>query len=120
MSSSQRSSVRNPPALRRSAAGKSGWLVWISKVSALVSRTLAGNARFARFWAEGAVSRHAEDQKRIRHPEVGEIIVDCDVLTDGETDLKVIAYTATPGSESERKLRMVASPSSEPKAAAGI
>jgi len=90
------------------------------RVSALVSRTLAGNARFARFWAEGAVSRHAEDQKRIRHPEVGEIIVDCDVLTDGDTDLKVIAYTATPGSESERKLRMVASPSSEPNPAAGI
>ncbi|NMF28738.1 helix-turn-helix domain-containing protein [Cellulosimicrobium aquatile] len=88
------------------------------RLGALVSRTLTGNPRFARFWADGTVARHAEDQKRIRHPEVGEIVVDCDVLTDGDTDLKVIAYTAAPGSESERKLRAVAS-SSEQQAGAG-
>lgn len=78
------------------------------RLAALVSRTLAGNARFANFWVEGVVGRHAEDQKLIRHPRVGDITVDCDVLTDGDTDLKVIAYTAVPGSEDEAKLRMVA------------
>ncbi|MBR7839063.1 hypothetical protein KDL01_37705 [Actinospica durhamensis] len=44
-----------------------------------MSRTLAGNTRFAAFWAEGAVGRHAEDRKLIRHPRVGDISVDCDV-----------------------------------------
>lgn len=77
------------------------------RLAALVARTLAGNARFAAFWAEGLVGRHAEDRKLIRHPVAGDITVDCDVLIDGSTDLKVIAYTAVPGSEDEAKLRSV-------------
>ena len=35
---------------------------------------------------------------------IGEVNVDCDVLTDGDTDLKVVAYTAVPGSEDESRL----------------
>jgi len=77
------------------------------RLRALVSRTLDGNPRFATSWADGAVGLHAEDKKVIRHPDVGDITVDCDVLTDGDTDLKVVAYTAVPGSEDERKLREV-------------
>lgn len=74
------------------------------RVSELVAGRVAGNPRFAAFWAEAAVGRHAEDRKTIRHPDIGEVSVDCDVLTDGDTDLKVVAYTAVPGSEDEAKL----------------
>ncbi len=77
------------------------------RVSSLVARTLAGNARFARFWAEGQVARHTEDRKTIRHPAVGEIQVDCDVLTEADLDLKIVAYTAVPGSVDDAKLREV-------------
>lgn len=80
------------------------------RLTALVNRTLEGNSRFAGFWAEGTVGRHAEDQKTIRHPRVGDIKVDCDVLSDGDTDLKVVAYTAVPGTEDDTKLRMVVDP----------
>lgn len=52
------------------------------------------------------MGRHAEDRKTIRHPVIGELSVDCDVLTDGDTDLKVVAYTAAPGSEDESKLEL--------------
>lgn len=62
--------------------------------------------RFARLWHDGAVGHHAEDRKTIRHPSVGEITVDCDVLSDSETDLKIVIHTAVPGSEDETKLAL--------------
>jgi transcriptional regulator with XRE-family HTH domain len=74
------------------------------RLAELIERRLAGNQRFADLWREGAVGRHAEDRKTIRHPEVGDITVDCDVLDDGDTDLKIVIYTAPAGSEDQTKL----------------
>ncbi|MBM7089621.1 helix-turn-helix transcriptional regulator [Streptomyces sp. NPDC012461] len=74
------------------------------RVSGLVASRVAGNPRFATFWADASVGRHAEDRKTIRHPDFGEVTVDCDVLTDGDTDLKIVAYTAVPGSTDESQL----------------
>jgi transcriptional regulator with XRE-family HTH domain len=65
---------------------------------------LAGSARFAELWHDGAVGGHAEDRKTIKHPEIGDITVDCDVLNDSDTDLKIVIYTAAPGSEDATKL----------------
>jgi MmyB-like transcription regulator ligand binding domain len=55
-------------------------------------------------WHSGAVGTHTEDRKTIRHPDIGDITVDCDVLSDGDTDLKLVIYTAAPGSEDATKL----------------
>jgi transcriptional regulator with XRE-family HTH domain len=74
------------------------------RLAALIRRTLAGNERFAALWQDGAVGGHAEDHKTIRHPEVGDIHVDCDVLSDSDTDLKIVIFTAVPGSEDTTKL----------------
>jgi len=65
-----------------------------------------GNPRFAELWATGAVATHREDHKTIEHPSVGPIIVDCDVLTDGDSELKIVIMSAVPGSEDETKLRL--------------
>ena len=67
-----------------------------------------GNPRFAELWATGTVASHREDHKTIEHPSVGPIIVDCDVLTDGDSELKIVIMTAAPGSEDETKLRLAA------------
>lgn len=75
-------------------------------LSALVSRSLAGNPRFAAFWADGSVARHNGNRKTVRHPQAGDIVVDCDVLTDADTDLKVLAYTAESGSVDEERMRL--------------
>jgi transcriptional regulator with XRE-family HTH domain len=75
-----------------------------ARLAGLISRTLDGNPRFAQLWREGAVGGHAEDRKTIRHPGIGDITVDCDVLSDSDTDLKIVIYTAVPGSEDETKL----------------
>jgi hypothetical protein len=71
----------------------------------LIRQLTAGNATFARLWASGTVAAHREDRKTVEHPEVGPVDVDCDVLTDGDSDLKIVILTAAPGSSDETKLR---------------
>jgi transcriptional regulator with XRE-family HTH domain len=86
--------------LRRASARYPG----DARLAGLIRRTLDGNEHFAQLWRDGAVSRHTEDRKIIRHPDVGDITVDCDVLSDDDTDLKIVIYTTIPGSEDETKL----------------
>jgi hypothetical protein len=75
---------------------------------ATLIRELSANARFAELWAAGGVAAHREDQKTIDHPAVGPVTVDCDILTDGDFDLKIVIMTAAPGSEDETKLKLTA------------
>ena len=77
-----------------------------SRLTTLVRTLTAGNERFAELWARGAVGTHREDHKIVDHPMVGPIEVDCDVLTDGDAELKIVILTASPGSEDETKLRL--------------
>jgi transcriptional regulator with XRE-family HTH domain len=77
------------------------------RLAELIRSRLDGNPRFARLWHEGAVGGHVEDRKTIRHPAVGDITVDCDVLADTDTDLKIVVYTVQPGGEDESKLDLV-------------
>jgi transcriptional regulator with XRE-family HTH domain len=74
------------------------------RLAALIRSRLDGNAQFEALWNGGAVGGHAEDRKTIKHPGIGDITVDCDVLNDSDTDLKIVIYTATPGSEDATKL----------------
>ena len=89
-----------------------------SRLAALIRDLNAGNQRFAELWATGTVAAHREDHKTIEHPSVGPVTVDCDVLTDGDTELKIVIMTAVPGSEDETKLQLaaVAGPPSPPRA----
>lgn len=76
------------------------------RLAELIRVLSAGNARFAQLWATGSVAAHREDHKTIEHPSVGPITVDCDVLTDGDAELKIVIMSAVPGSEDETKLRL--------------
>jgi transcriptional regulator with XRE-family HTH domain len=76
------------------------------RLAELLQRTISGNARFAELWRTGAVGEHAEDRKTIMHPTVGEITVDCDVLHAGDSDLKIVVFTAPPGSEDATKIEL--------------
>ena len=40
------------------------------------------------------------------HPGVGELELDCDVLSVHGADLRIIVFTATPGSQAASKLRL--------------
>jgi transcriptional regulator with XRE-family HTH domain len=76
------------------------------RLAELLRRTIDGNARFAELWRSGAVGEHAEDRKTIEHPAVGEITVDCDTLTAGDSDLKIVAMTAPIGSQDAGRLEL--------------
>jgi len=76
------------------------------RLARLIRELTEGNPRFAELWAGGTVGAHREDHKIIEHPAVGPIRVDCDTLTDGDADLKIVILTAAAGSEDETKLRL--------------
>ncbi|GIF05091.1 helix-turn-helix transcriptional regulator [Actinoplanes siamensis] len=76
------------------------------RLGALIEELIAGSDRFAMLWAHGAVGAHRSDHKIIDHPRVGPIAVDCDVLTDGDADLKIVIMSAAPDSDDEIKLRL--------------
>jgi transcriptional regulator with XRE-family HTH domain len=78
------------------------------RLAALIRELTDGNPRFAELWARGTVSAHREDHKIVEHPAVGPITVDCDVLTDGDAELKIVMLTAAPGTDDETKLKLAA------------
>jgi transcriptional regulator with XRE-family HTH domain len=65
------------------------------------------SARFAELWAAADVAVRREDRKTIDHPEVGPITLDCDVLSVAQSDLRMVVYTAEPGSVDADKLALV-------------
>jgi transcription regulator MmyB-like protein len=83
-----------------------------ARLAELIRALRAGNPRFAELWAVGTVAAHREDYKAIEHPSVGPVEVDCDVLTDGDPELKIVIMTAVPGSvdETKRQLAAIAGP----------
>lgn len=76
------------------------------RLTSLIHELIGSTQRFAELWHAGAVAGHAEDHKTIHHPEVGPITVDCDVLTGPDSDLKIVIYTAAPGSEDADRLEL--------------
>ena len=76
------------------------------RLDGLIRALNAGNRRFAELWGAGAVGTHREDHKIVEHPAVGPIAVDCDILTDGEAELKIVILTAAPDTEDETRLRL--------------
>ena len=73
----------------------------------LIADLCSASARFAELWDTGAVGTHESARKTIRHPDVGPVTVDCDVLTVHGSDLRIVAYTAPPGSEAAEKLKLL-------------
>lgn len=62
---------------------------------------------FADLWDTGAAAEHEASRKTIDHPEVGPVTLDCDVLHVAGNDLRIMVYTATPGSADAERLALV-------------
>ena len=73
----------------------------------LVADLRDASPRFAELWDGHDVGTHERDRKTVHHPELGPITVDCDVLTAAGSDLRLVAFTAAPGSEDADKLRLL-------------
>ncbi|CNG12972.1 putative transcriptional regulator [Mycobacterium tuberculosis] len=74
----------------------------------LVAELRAGSAEFAELWEAGAVGRHESARKTIDHPHAGAITLDCDVLGVTGGDLRIMVYTAEPGSPDAERLAFLA------------
>jgi len=66
-------------------------------MQALVADLRRASDRFAALWESHAVEPQAGSRKTIAHPEVGLVTLDCDVLTVAGADLRIVVYTAEPG-----------------------
>ncbi|MGW1028145.1 helix-turn-helix transcriptional regulator [Streptomyces sp. NPDC002577] len=73
----------------------------------LVAELRANSDRFAELWDSGAVGRHEAARKTIEHPQVGPLTLDCDVLTVEGSDLRIMVYTAEPGTEDAERLALL-------------
>lgn len=73
----------------------------------LVTRLRASAPEFERRWGEARIAEHRASRKTMTATPVGPIEVDCDVLTVPGSDLRIVLYTAAPGSESAAKLDLL-------------
>ncbi|MDX3188053.1 helix-turn-helix transcriptional regulator [Streptomyces sp. MN03-5084-2B] len=63
--------------------------------------------RFAELWEAGAVGQHESARKTIDHPDVGSLTLDCDVLSVAGCDLRMMVYTAEPGTDAADRLALL-------------
>ncbi len=74
----------------------------------LISRLLAASPEFAEVWTGGHdVTVRRSLRKRVRHPALGWLELDCETLHVPEGDQWVVFYTAAPGSPSYEALRLL-------------
>ena len=77
------------------------------RLASLVHELCTVSAGFARYWNAAAPAEHTNSRKTIKHPEVGAITLDCDVLSVTGADLRIVAYTAAPDTTDESKLDLL-------------
>ncbi len=73
----------------------------------LLDSLLAVGGEFAEVWAEHQVTGDFDSGKRIRHPELGVLDLQCQTLIDPDQSQTLLVFTAAPGSESHEKLQML-------------
>ena len=79
------------------------------RVRRLIAELRANSDLFAELWDSGAVGdRPAASRKTVDHPQVGPLTLDCDVLNVAGADLRIMLYTAEPGTEDAERLALLA------------
>ena len=74
------------------------------ELAAMIADLRRMNEWFAALRDGFGVGGHVSERKTIRSTLVGEITLDCDVLTAADSDLRVVVYTARSRTEDSDKL----------------
>ncbi|GAB3255434.1 helix-turn-helix transcriptional regulator [Kineosporia babensis] len=74
---------------------------------ALVAQVCETSPRFRDLWASGVAGQHFSSRKTMHHRLVGELVLDCDVLTVPGSDLKITVYTAAAGGPDAERLQFL-------------
>lgn len=78
-----------------------------SRAAEIVDTLLDRSPEFAGLWREHPVPGPYCGPKQIRHPELGVIELHCQILLDPDQSQSLQVFTATPGSASQEKLRLL-------------
>ncbi|KIF70471.1 XRE family transcriptional regulator [Streptomyces sp. AcH 505] len=73
----------------------------------LIAELRANSARFAELWDAGAVAHIEASRKTVDHPRVGPLTLDCDVLSVAGSDVRIMIYTAEPGTADAERLALL-------------
>ncbi|WP_078900035.1 helix-turn-helix transcriptional regulator [Streptomyces sp. SBT349] len=73
----------------------------------LIRDLRAVSTDFARLWDTGVVGVHGSHSKTFDHPDVGALTLDCDTLTAPGSDLRIMVFTAAPGSTDADRLKLL-------------
>jgi transcriptional regulator with XRE-family HTH domain len=83
-----------------------------SELADLVDELTAESAEFAALWERYDVGQWRRGQKRFRHPEVGEVTLNAEVLHLAEGDQRLTIYQAAPGSRDHDAIRLLSAATS--------
>lgn len=80
------------------------------QLATLVGELSLGSENFRRLWADHQVKEKTYGAKRMMHPLAGELSMPYETLTvSGEPDQMLVVYTPKPGSQTEERLKLLAS-----------
>jgi len=89
-----------------------------TEVRELVQALRRHSAEFARLWDDHDVGVRLETRKRIAHPTVGMIELDCQILTAENQTEKLVVFTVSAGTEDAERLALLSVIGTETFAAA--
>ena len=78
-----------------------------SRAAEVVEALLPISPEFAELWRSQPVAGPYCAPKRIEHPEVGLLDLDCQTLVDPDRSQLLVVYTARPGTDSYQKLKLL-------------
>lgn len=78
-----------------------------SEAAELAELLLGTSAEFRELWERHEVGIRPRETKRYVHPDVGALTLACQTLLDEDQGHRLLVYTATPGTESHEKLRLL-------------
>ncbi|GGU22710.1 hypothetical protein GCM10010259_11570 [Streptomyces daghestanicus] len=67
------------------------------EIEDLVEEARRAGAGFGELWATATLGTRLGGTKRVRHPLVGELVLDSDVLKVPDHDMRIMTFTAEPG-----------------------
>jgi transcriptional regulator with XRE-family HTH domain len=73
----------------------------------LIAELRAGSDRFERLWTLRELDERHGDTKRLRHPELGVLELDCNVLHVQGDDQVLLVYSAAPGTRAAEALALL-------------
>lgn len=77
------------------------------ELAALIARVRAASPEFAELWDRHDVEVRRIDHKRIHHPLVGPLDLECEVLFAADGDQRLIVHRAEPGGSSHAALELL-------------